>query len=186
MLQSESSSKKNKGKGKSKGFKNMSDPPRVVQPLPRHSEPSSKDAVDSLISKKRPVTSGSWLERKHVQSCRQGKDSIHKERAQAKGKRSDKRKARATNKTRLPKASAKERVGTKGEQSKDHSSTRKGKKQGLTQERFHRWRAQRRANMCMSRRSLDLSTYEARTMLRRIGGRGWNFLHEQLSPVAPR
>ena len=33
---------------------------------------------------------------------------------------------------------------------------------------------------------LELSTCEAHTILRKDGGRGWNFLHVWLSPMAPR
>ena len=100
--------------------------------------------------KTRQVSSGWWEERRHVLSCRQGKDSIQRKEHWRKEK--DKQMQRQTT-THISQRQEQSKEG-KAKESKNQSFTRRANAR-RKQERFHRWRAQQRANLCMLRRFLS-------------------------------
>ena len=102
VLQSGSISKgTGKGKGETKPF------------YPQELYTLHQDRSGRLMSKKRQVASGSWGERKHVQSCRPGKDSIR-----GKGK---------SKQITSPKGKSRGKKSGEGKQSKHQSFTAKAR-----------------------------------------------------------
>ena len=104
--------------------------------------------------KKRP--SGRWAEegeRKHTCPAQQAKKRLNPQEVQwQKGKRQTKARARANNKTHLPKARVKERFRAKAHNGKTSPSQERAR-QGTTQERFHRWTSPKRATICAQRKA---------------------------------
>ena len=155
VLQSESTSK---GNGKNQNVRS----PRVGKPSQRSQRTIVGRASSRLDVRRRQAPSGPG----------------------GKGKKSDKGKGKSKPQNTSLVGKSKGKSTGKGKQTKDQAFMRKGQGKGKNKKSFTDGDKTKGKDM-HDETILELSTCEAHTMLRRLGGKGLKFLHIQLSPAAP-